>query len=411
MQAVGPGAGALARWHRRCVGPSVTMSRFRPLMTFGLAAVDKGIDRLKHAYKWRFDRWSGLRIAAYFGYATSERLYLSGRVLDDDSHHPPEGSTAWTNAWNTLKRIDSDEVPGARVRLEVGGATATAETDDEGFFHFELPTPESLAPGHRWEGRVTLLEPAGHDVESAAAGLYPAEDCRFAVISDLDDTVVRTGAASRLRMARMVLLNNARSRVPMPGIGAFYRALEAGRDGESDNPVFYVSSSPWNLYSLFAEFMRHHDIPEGPILLRDFGFDRDKLWKTSHEEHKPALIRRLLDTYPQLDFVLMGDSGQKDPEVFRRIVAENPGRIAAVLVRDVTAPERDREVHEIAHEVEASGVPMALVETTAAAAEKAAEAGLIHPDAVDEVAAAEEHDREHHEEPRGLRRWLLGTSG
>lgn len=385
------------------------MSRIRPLLTRWLAGVDRGIDRLKHSYKYRFDRWSGLRIAAYFGYATPDRVFVSGRVLDDEPHHPPEDPSLWTNVWNTLQRIDSDEVPGARVRLDLGGETVTAEADEEGFFHFELPTPGSLVPGRRWQGRLTLLEPSGHDVQETVAGLYPGPSCRFVVVSDLDDTVVRTGARSRLRMTRTVLFNSAQTRVPMPGIGALYRALEAGRDGGEDNPIFYVSSSPWNLYSLFAEFMRHHGVPEGPIFLRDFGFDPGKLWKEPHEAHKPKQIRRLLELYPDLDFVLLGDSGQKDPEVFRAVAEENPGRIAAVFVRDVTPPERDRQVHEIARGLERHEVPMTLVETSEAAAERAAELGLIAEDAVAEVAAAEASDRER-PAPRGPARWLLGAS-
>lgn len=389
------------------------MSRLRPLLTRSLAAVDRGIDRATHAYKWRLGRWRGLRIAAYFGHATAERVFLSGRVLDDEPHHPPEDPSLWTNFWNTLQRIDSDEVPRARVRLDLDGESATADCDDEGFFHFALPTPGSLVPGRRWRARLTLLEPAvGEEIETRAAGLYPGPACRFAVVSDLDDTVVRTGARSRLRMARTVLFNSAQTRVPMPGIGALYRALEAGGGGGGqgeDNPIFYLSSSPWNLYSLFAEFMRHHGIPEGPIFLRDFGFDRDKLWKKPHEEHKPAILRRLLADYPDLDFVLMGDSGQKDPEVFRRLAEENPGRVAAIFVRDVTPPARDREVRETARGLERHGVPLALAETSEEMAESAAELGLIAPDAVAEVAAAEERDGDR-PEPRGLARWLLGAS-
>lgn len=385
------------------------MSRLRPLLTRWLAAADRAVDRAKHAHKWRRGRWRGLRIAAYFGHATAERVHLSGRVLDDEPHHPPDDPSLWTNFWNTLQRIDSDEVPGARVRLDLGGESATAECDEEGYFRFELPTPEALAPGRRWEGRLTLLSPeVDEEVAATAAGLHPGPDCRFAVVSDLDDTVVRTGARSRLRMTRTVLFNNARTRVPMPGIGALYRALEAGRGGE-DNPIFYVSSSPWNLYSLFAEFMRQHGVPEGPIFLRDFGFDRDKLWKAPHEEHKPAILRRLLADYPGLGFVLLGDSGQKDPEVFRTLAEEHPGRIAAILVRDVTPPERDDEVRGITRGLGRHGVPMALVETSEAAAGRAAELGLITPDAVAEVAAAEASDRER-PAPRGLARWLLGAS-
>ncbi|HEX2165083.1 MAG TPA: phosphatase domain-containing protein [Thermoanaerobaculia bacterium] len=387
------------------------MSRLRPLLTRSLAAVDHAADRARHGVKRRYGLWRGLRIAAYFGYAGEERLHLSGRVLDDQARHPSGDPSLWTNAWNTLQRIDSDEVPGARVELELAGATATAEADEEGFFHFELPTPPSLVPGRRWQGRLRLLDPAGDEgVTAEAAGLYPGANSRFAVISDLDDTVVRTGATSRLRMTRTVLFNDARTRVPMPGIGALYRALAAGAGGDEGNPVFYLSSSPWNLYSLFAELLRLHGVPEGPIFLRDFGFDRDKLWKAPHEEHKPALVRHLRDVYPRLALVLAGDSGQKDAEVYRALAEEDPERVAAVLVRDVSPDARDREVRAIARELERIGVPMALVGTSAEAAERAADLGLIARDAVGEVGAAEEEDRRSRREPRGLKRWLLGIS-
>lgn len=387
------------------------VSRLRPLLARSLAAADHVFDRARHGVKRRYGLWRGLRIATYFGYAGEERLHLSGRVLDDEAHRPPEDSSLWTNAWNTLQRIDSDEVPGARVELALAGETVLAEADEEGFFHFELPTPPSLVPGRRWQGRLRLLDPAvDEEVTADAAGLYPGPNSRFAVISDLDDTVVRTGATSRLRMTRTVLFNDARTRVPMPGIGALYRALEAGPDGGAGNPVFYVSSSPWNLYSMFAELLRLHGLPEGPIFLRDFGFDRDKLWKAPHEEHKPALVRHLLEVYPRLALVLAGDSGQKDAEIYRALAEEAPEWIAAVLVRDVTSDRRDREVRALAGDLERIGVAMALVESSAEAAARAAGMGLISPDAVDEVAAAEDEDRAARRDPHGWKRWLLGVS-
>src|SRR5690606_668440 len=92
------------------------------------------------------------------------------------------------------------------------------------------------------------------------------------------------------------------------------------------HPIFYLSSSPWNLYHLFDDFMEGHDVPVGPILLRDYGFSDEKLFKSSHESHKTLHILQILDAFPDLPFVLVGDSGQRDPEIYQQIVQERPDR-------------------------------------------------------------------------------------
>lgn len=374
--------------------------------------IDSFFDRLMLGYKWRFDRFDNPRIHAYRGYGTRHEIRLKGRVLDDKHPRTSEADSVWRNVVNTLRRIASDDIPGARVRLRLDAAGVEEEvvTDDEGYFELRIPLSEPLPDGRLWHDvSLELLAPDPREPEDARVTghvIVPPEDAEFGILSDLDDTVVRSGASDKLRFARTVLLNNAHTRVPFAGCGAFYRALEEGPDGRGHNPVFYVSSSPWNFYSLFTEFLDAHGIPRGPIFLKDFGFSQGKLLRAGHEEYKYERACRLLAAYPDLPFVLIGDSGQSDPEVYRRVVREHPGRIRAVYVRDVTAPERDREVHAIAEEVEAEGVPMVLAETTLDAAEHAAEIGLIRKEALEEVRAEREEERQ--QKGGGLLERLLG---
>lgn len=343
-----------------------------------LSAVEGFFDRLKLAYKWRFDRWENLRLIAYRGYGTARRVELQGRVLDDDEVGlPPEGAGWIANVRHTIQRIETDEVPEAEVELTLGTQACRAVTDRDGFFRWRIEDPELSEDGPWHAARAELTRPAGHSAGADIEFIVPSDEAELGVVSDLDDTVIRTGARSRLRMARTVLLNNPRSRVPFPGIADFYRALSLGPDGEGENPIFYVSSSPWNLYSMFRDFLEVHDIPRGPILLRDFGFGEQKLWKKPHEDHKLGHVRDLLETYPELPFVLVGDSGQEDPEIFAKVVEEHGERIAAVFLRDVTPPDRDREVRELGEAAEERGVPWVLVEDSAEAARRALDLGLI----------------------------------
>jgi len=365
------------------------------LLARPLSLVEGTLDRAKLGFKWKYDLWQDLRVRPYLGYGTPDEVRLTGRVLDDERIEIGPADSVWTNIRRTLRRVESDEVPGATVRLTDGDRTMEADTDSDGYFNFRYRPTAPERPWH--EVTLDLIAPAPDDPVAARATaqiLLPPDDAAFAVVSDLDDTVVKTGATNKLSYARAVLLNNAESRTPMPGVGALYRAFRGGPDGDGWNPFFYLSSSPWNLFGQFRGFLRHRDIPEGPIFLKDFGIDEDKFIKSGHRSHKLDYLRTLLDTYPHLDFVLVGDSGQADADVYARAVRERPGRIRAIYIRDVTDDAGDRRVQRIADEVERLGVPMKLVERSEEAAQHAAEIGLIPERAVETIAAASAEDEQ-----------------
>jgi phosphatidate phosphatase APP1 len=216
---------------------------------------------------------------------------------------------------------------------------------------------------------------------------------KFGVISDIDDTVVRTQATDMLQMARIVFLNNARTRLPFEGVAGFYRALQQGASGQENNPIFYVSSSPWNLYDLFIEFFAFQGIPTGPILLRDLGLSQGKRLAGGHEGHKLSKIQPLLDLYPELPFILIGDSGQKDAEIYRQVVHDYPGRILAVYIRNVSPePERQEEIRALAQEVQAAGSQLLLAQDTLAAARHAVQHNWIATEALQAVRIEKEVD-------------------
>jgi phosphatidate phosphatase APP1 len=231
----------------------------------------------------------------------------------------------------------------------------------------------------------------------------PPEDAEYGVISDVDDTVVRTEANQWLRMLRIVLLTSAHTRMPFRHVDQLYQALRGGSDGGRENPIFYLSSSPWNLYDLLEEFFRVHDIPEGPLFLRDWQASPLKLLRMDHQTHKIDRIRHLLRVYPELPWVLIGDSGQEDPEIYRDAVREFPGRIRAVYIHSVTSAARDREVKAIAEEVRAMGSELLLVSEKSQAAGHAAERGLITRAAYERM----RQDDAREEEPAGVMEKLV----
>jgi phosphatidate phosphatase APP1 len=201
---------------------------------------------------------------------------------------------------------------------------------------------------------------------------------------------MKSSATSFWRMARLTFLNNARTRKPFPGVAAFYRALAAGPAQSGVNPIFYVSSSPWNLYDLIHDFLELNGIPLGPILLRDLGLDKSKFIKGGHE-HKLEKIQLILDTIPDLPFLLIGDSGQDDPKLYREAIRRFPGRVRAIYIRDVAATRRT-QVAQLAAEAHADRVEMLLVKDSYEAAKHAADGGLIQPERLEEIRVDREVD-------------------
>jgi phosphatidate phosphatase APP1 len=256
--------------------------------------------------------------------------------------------------------------------------------------------PERPPPAERLWHRIELelVEPAS--VKAAGELFVPPEHCRYVVISDIDDTVVETGVANKLLMLWRLFMQGPHSRTAFPGMAALLQALHHGRSGQEINPMLYVSRAPWSIYEVLDEFFRLHRIPIGPILfLREWGLTLQRPLPRRAPDHKLHLIRNMLALYRELPFVLIGDSGQRDPEIYAQIVHEHPGRVLAIYVRNVSRdPTRHRAIEELAAEVVEAGSALLLAADSMAMAEHAAEHGLISRAACARVLAELEDDPE-----------------
>ena len=329
------------------------------------------------------------RVAPYVGYGTRTHLTVLGRVLRGAALGPsPEQAGSWENLLATLRRFEPDEVPFACVAVDAGDTRRELTANGEGHFLERITLERPLPAGAEWHDvTYTVTRPAAAGPARGRV-LVPSPRAAFGVISDIDDTVVRTDATQLLRMARTLLFGNARTRLPFAGVAAFYQALAVGGVDGGPNPLFYVSSGPWNLYDLLVEFFELQRIPMGPLLLRDWGIEAHELLPTNHGAHKQLAIRRVLAEYPALRFLLIGDSGQEDPEIYASVVRDHPGRILAVYIRDVTgSAERSARIARLAEEVARAPVELLLVPDTLAAATHAASRGWIAGAALESIAA------------------------
>lgn len=328
-------------------------------------------------------------IVPYRGYGRAGRVLVLGRVLQDERLLPADpGHSKLYNLIAMIKRLESDPLPLARVRARLPAGDRELVADNEGFIRAWLDLkPEATG----WNTvPLELTDPKHQAPLVNAPFLTPQPSSTYGVISDMDDTVLQSDVTNFIRAARMVLLENARTRLPFAGVAAFYRALEHGASGHAGNPIFYVSSSPWNLYDVIVDFLEAQEIPIGPVLLRDWDVSPSLLRNKTHKLH---LITEILSTFSSMPFILIGDTAQEDPEIYTEIVTAHPGRIQAVYIRNVRPhPERSRAVQELARRVAQTGSALVLADDTLTAASHAAAHGWIRPDALPDVRQEKQAD-------------------
>ena len=283
---------------------------------------------------------------------------MCGRVLEDEGFAGPgRPERRLRNLAEFFKRLESDEVPHAKLRA----GERIISADGEGYFHVALDGRFKAG----WND-VALELVEQPQVRATARVMVPSPRARFGVISDIDDTVVHSDVTRKLRMLLTVALSSARTRKPFAGVAAFYRALH-----RSVNPFFYVSKSPWNLYAPLVEYLELQGLPAGPLLLRDFSWRMPK-------QHKETAIAGILATYPKLPFVLIGDSGERDPEIYAGIVRRFKDRIRAIYIRSAhRKAERAAAIEKLVAEVAKTGCQLVLAPNTEMAAAHAAAERLI----------------------------------
>ncbi len=322
---------------------------------------------------------ASVRIQPYFGYRNRERLRITARALRSRVGRF-EKRGKWRAAKTMLGQFASHEVAEFPVELEIARPGANSQrhqglTDKEGFVHFDIRLdPEWSYDDHpAWETVVFHWKTAGEEQCLDAHVIAPGTHTALAVISDIDDTIIETGITGDFRKVmrnwRRVLMQMPEERIIVPGADVFYNALGGGdvlAEGEghvgetqpaTHRPFFYVSSSPWNLFSYLVTYIRGRGLPLGPIFLRDWGLNRETFGSSSHGAHKRAAIDGILGAYPDMKFALIGDDSQGDLTAFADVALENPDRVRAIFIRKVGDAMSPEELNAKA-KLKAANIPL-----------------------------------------------------
>ncbi len=325
-------------------------------------------------------------VMPYLGYGSQHTIYLHGHSLKKPrTNRTTLGDSRWRNSLNGIHRFSTREIPHTEIKIDFEYIHRVIETNDTGYFDIRIDLPKPLdANQHVAEASFSLNNQAETGVVSKI--IIPPSDAEFGVISDLDDTVIQTHVNYRFRMLWNTFTHNAYTREPVTGVPEFYRGLQAGRSN-TRNPFFYVSSSPLKLYGFTLEFFEKHKIPLGPFLMRNIAMQGlFNLHKPPKFAHKVKHISRILALYPDLPFILIGDNGELDAEIYLEIVKQFPQQVQAIYVHEVErSAEHQTRIAQIARQFEAYGTEFHLVKNNLVAAEHALSQGYIQPKVLDEL--------------------------
>src|SRR5690554_5426367 len=336
-----------------------------------------------------FFRKDPSQIIPFRTYGTATHLNAKGRALKDENIDLSKKGFL-TMLWIAYKRFGTDLIRNTNLVLTLpNGLKIETRTDNQGYYLIDQ-TVENFSEEVTEDGilpyEISFVDPL-HQKRTRTGNTFqgeiiiPSETAKFGVISDIDDTILHTGLTSRLKwqVVKNTIFKRAQKRIPLEGAANFYTQLHRGKSVKDCNPIFYVSHGPWNLYRYLELFLSTHNFPKGPILLRDFGNPLTKIFRPKASGEKPEKqkeILNILKTYPKLSFILIGDSGEHDPDIYIEIAEAHPERILAIYMRSVNHRRKMIRVEGLFKEYET--VPVLLVENSEEAIKHVRQMGFLN---------------------------------
>lgn len=341
--------------------------------------------RVKGGIKHHFLTWLHLTdqpvVKVYRGFGNEKTLIIHGSMFRRSAlPRKKYRSGIVLNLLGLIRLFLVRPYAHAIIRVYAGDQTAETKTDLDGYFRVEVPLTQPLSPGwHVVRAQCIALEGSHETVLAEGEGnvLVPHLSS-FACISDIDDTFLVSHSATILKRLKVLFTRNAHTRQPFEGVVAHYKLLaEANRKDGATNPFFYVSSSEWNLYDYILEFSKKNGLPEGVYLLSPLKQFADLL-KTGQGKHMTKFMRivRILEAYPQQNFILLGDDTQEDPTIYASVVKHFPVRIRCIYIRQVHHKNQPK-TREILDRIQEMGVPYCYFAHSAEARKHSVDSGLV----------------------------------
>jgi phosphatidate phosphatase APP1 len=304
------------------------------------ARIEDAVQRFRES--WGRRRGLVPTIVPFTGYGGSGWVRVLGRVVLRRPEIADGASKDRLTSIRGWRSFTSVHVANAKVSVAVGHAKRAISADRGGVLDARIEV--KLPPG--WHDIRLSID--GYDAVDAQVFVV-ADDVEFGLVSDIDDTVMVTALPRPFLAAWNTFVLDEHARTPVAGMAVLYERLLRAHPGL---PVIYLSTGAWNVVPTLSRFLSRNLYPRGTLLLTDWGPTHDR-WFRSGPEHKRRNLERLAAEFPQVRWLLVGDDGQHDPQLYGEFAEAHPGSVAAVAIRQLTTGQAvlaggrsDPEPHE-----------------------------------------------------------------
>ncbi|WP_417444350.1 App1 family protein [Joostella sp.] len=317
----------------------------------------------------------------YRGYANEEQIILFGHVFKSLA---PEylltDKKGYRHAKGVYEMYTIKTLENALVTIFFKDQKLTTRTSEDGYFRVCVPCSNMEAGWHDYRVEASYL---GNVVKRESEFLKPYPG-KIGLISDIDDTFLLSHTGNFLKKIYVLLTRNVKRRKIFEDVVTHYSLLsKAGKeDTVETNTFFYVSSSEWNLYSFILDFTRIHELPKAVFKLKKIKTGLLDLFFSGrgNHNHKFEKIKDILEFYPEMRFVLMGDDSQRDPFLYTKIVKYFPRNVAAIYVRQTKSKQNSKTVKEL-QDMEEFNIPTCYFKHSSVAIEHSKKIGLLKSEA------------------------------
>ena len=280
----------------------------------------------------------------YRGYANEQELIVMGHVFKPTSVEEYNFQKKnLKNATSVIKMFQIKTQANADVFLKHNNSKIHTKTLVDGYFKFCVPLDQDTNYG--WiDYEVSIVYKNG-TITTKDSYIRPHKG-NLGIISDIDDTFLVSHTLNPLKKLYVLLFKNVNKRKIYDDVVTHYQALStAGREKKEElNAFFYVSSSEWNLYGFITKFTELHELPKAVLLLKDIKTSLTDFFMTGrgNHNHKFDKIKHILEFYPNLEYVLLGDDSQHDPFLYEAICKIFPVTVKAVYIRQTGKRKKEK---------------------------------------------------------------------
>jgi len=270
-------------------------------------------------------------IVVYNAYGNTHYIIIQGRMEKEKSYKKVNRDDSWfKNLFRRLREIEANEIKGKNIFATINQESFQTKGDSEGYFEFDIKTKKAIKSGYK---SIELQIQNNPDIKRVKATIIGAKPL-IGIISDFDDTLIISNVTNKIKLGINTMFKNYQQRKIVPGMVERFNKILAQNPKNSPNALFVLSGSPQQLFKPINSFLNYYNFPKRVLILKKaHGDNKDPL--TDQFAYKTQKIKRLIKLYPNIKWVMFGDSGEKDLEVYRFIKSKYPNKIKEYYIRNI----------------------------------------------------------------------------